>query len=887
MGVPSFFKWMLHKYPKTVVPALEVVPVPDEQGDFQPVDLDEPNPNGYEYDNFYLDMNGLVHPCCHSCDPLPENEEEMMLRIFAMVDEVVSIVRPRKLLYLALDGTAPRAKMNQQRARRFKSAIEARSNRKMEDELRERFMNAGFERMPEKKSWDQNVITPGTHFMEKLSIALEWYIMERVNNDPYFAKLAVVFSDSNVPGEGEHKIMNYVRSCRTKPDYNQNTRHCVYGLDADLVMLALTTHEPYFSVIRDHIDFRDPNAKGRNKATCPPGYSNYDFLHCNVVREYLEADLHHLQTRALPMAYDFERCVDDFVFICFFSGNDFLPCLPSLEIREGGLDILIDFYSYHLEDLGGYITDHGEVNMQRLATLLEVIGNKEDLIFQVRSRRNEKRAQRFTKIRDSDRRRRSAKLKELKESLTRGVGSGAEMFKEIISLEKEEKNDVDGIVADSVEFGKDGWKNRYYKSKFFMSYGENFRNGQVDAAYHYLVGVQWVMRYYFQGTASWKWYYPYHYPPFASDLCFMASTFQAPPVFEIGTPFSPVTQLMGVMPPESRHALPSAAHWYMMDSKSPIINMYPDEIKVDYEGKRFQWMGVVLLPFIDEIGLEAAAEKVENNLTKEERKRNSLGQERVYAHRATPLGAKIDNMYKGRGVLEGKEEFIKGTEVAERVKKRYMSNMYKSWVDDPLKYSVAATQICGSVSPNGTAHCPIDGTYVSSYEKLNVDPIEDNQVMIGRYLLPDFYPHSSALLPDVIIPPPHLTDDDKVLLVKQVFSFVGDNPDSRLEARTVRATDRSQHSPMPRVGGKNSGKYGGKSGFKGDKGPRQAGKGSSHSYDSGNGWQKGGGKFGGKQTTPVQRAVSHHLQPYPVNAKGGKGNRYEPYAPRKGGKGKK
>jgi 5'-3' exonuclease len=98
-------------------------------------------------------------------------------------------------------------------------------------------------------------------------------------------------------------------------------------------MLALASHEPYFTISRDHVDFKNPNAKGRNKEEEPPGTSNFDFLHVHILREYLEAEFSVLQSIHLPFEYNFERCLDDFVFLCFFVGNDFLPHLPSLEIK--------------------------------------------------------------------------------------------------------------------------------------------------------------------------------------------------------------------------------------------------------------------------------------------------------------------------------------------------------------------------------------------------------------------------------------------------------------------------------------------------------------------------------------------------------------------------
>ena len=69
------------------------------------VDLSGANPNGVEFDNLYIDMNGVIHPCSHPEDrPAPRNEEEIFECIFDALDRMMNIVRPRKLLYLAIDG---------------------------------------------------------------------------------------------------------------------------------------------------------------------------------------------------------------------------------------------------------------------------------------------------------------------------------------------------------------------------------------------------------------------------------------------------------------------------------------------------------------------------------------------------------------------------------------------------------------------------------------------------------------------------------------------------------------------------------------------------------------------------------------------------------------
>ena len=169
MGVPTFYRYIHEKFPKAVRDYVEVMP----DGLDAATEADwsaEPNPNGIEVDNLYLDFNGIVHNATHPEDrPAPSGFDAMMLEVFRRVDRIVLAARPRRLLYLALDGVAPRAKMNQQRSRRFMAVREASSQRVSA-------LDAAADEDGDGK-FDHNAITPGTEFMLQLGKCLRYYLV--------------------------------------------------------------------------------------------------------------------------------------------------------------------------------------------------------------------------------------------------------------------------------------------------------------------------------------------------------------------------------------------------------------------------------------------------------------------------------------------------------------------------------------------------------------------------------------------------------------------------------------------------------------------------------------------------------------------------------------
>ncbi|XP_054160745.1 5'-3' exoribonuclease 2-like [Oppia nitens] len=680
MGVPAFFRWLSKKYPSIVVECDDAV-----------------RGNAY-FDNLYLDMNGIIHPCSHpEYKAAPETEEDMFLAIFEYIENIMKIVKPKKLLYMAVDGCAPRAKMNQQRSRRFRASQESIEKlleiQKIKQELRDRGIEV--KDKPKEAHFDSNVITPGTQFMINLSHALRQWIDEKLSSDNedkdgiWPKDLIVILSDASVPGEGEHKIMEYIRKQKAQTEsYNPNLSHCLYGADADLIMLGLATHELNFTILREEFKPNQPRPcdlcgqLGHDMKECMgterpldeepslvPTEPEFIYIRLCVLREYLEKEC---STAAVHL--DFERFIDDFVFLCFFVGNDFLPHLPSLEIRENAIDRLISIYkdiAVKYPDPNPYLTKDGTVRMERVQYVLQELGEVEDEIFKQRQdneirfkerRKRQKlqqqrqqgfdsqwmrpeavvrgqRPQVFDNTRDEafklrattcvDNLSAAQKLKAmLKDGPSDQQNNGSNVDTSQNNKRKSDVlNDEDSEPEDLVQLYNEGWKERYYLHKFDCS-SSDITEVSSMVAREYVIGLCWVLMYYYQGCCDWKWFYPFHYAPFASDCKNITE-------IEIkfdrkSRPFRPLEQLMSVFPAASSQNLPPSWRALMTASNSSIIDFYPNTFKIDLNGKKAAWMGVALLPFIDEERLFSALTNVYNNLTEDEIIRNSRGSHLIF-----------------------------------------------------------------------------------------------------------------------------------------------------------------------------------------------------------------------------------------------------------------
>ncbi|CAI2359350.1 unnamed protein product [Moneuplotes crassus] len=359
MGIPKFFRWLVRRYPMILADI-------KEENDVPPID------------NLYLDLNGVVHNATHSNDPKKleriskaKDFEVIWAEVVQYIDDIIHLVKPKEMIMFAVDGVAPRAKMNQQRSRRFKTAQERHELKKLADD-------ALIEQDPELQvsdMFDVNSISPGTDFMVELNRKLDYYIQHKINTDPLYSKIKIILSGSDVPGEGEHKIMEYIREYKNSDYYHEGTRHCIYGQDADLIMLSLLSHEPNFTIIREEVKYKREQVEGivRNEFIMT---NNFQLLYLPVLRQYLDMEFKPVIEK-LELEYNLERVIDDIIFFCFFVGNDFLPSLSVLDIAEASVDTLFEIYKTTLSDIGDYVTENGLIYWDRAEKLIEGLASHE------------------------------------------------------------------------------------------------------------------------------------------------------------------------------------------------------------------------------------------------------------------------------------------------------------------------------------------------------------------------------------------------------------------------------------------------------------------------------------------------------------------------------
>uniref|UniRef100_A0A8C7NNH3 Xrn1 helical domain-containing protein n=1 Tax=Oncorhynchus mykiss TaxID=8022 RepID=A0A8C7NNH3_ONCMY len=446
------------------------------------------------------------------------------------------------------------------RRRRSLSAKEA------EDKIKKALEKG--EVLPSEARFDSNCITPGTDFMARLQEQLKYFVNSKLSTDNAWKGVNVYLSGHETPGEGEHKIMEFIRWENTKPDHDPNTRHCLYGLDADLMMLGLTSHEPHFSLLREEVRF---GGKKNQKRITAPEETTFHLLHLSLFREYIDYEFSEVKNK-ISFEYDLERIIDDWILMGFLVGNDFIPHLPHLHINHDALPLLYRTYISVLPTLGGYLNENGHLNLGNFEKYLE-------------------------KLSEFDREHFNEVFVDLKwfeskvgnKYLNEAAGLAAE---EAHCKDSRKKDLKDSLCLAALDEDRDA------QQTYLLITGQLLCEFLANQALCYVEGIQWILHYYYHGVQSWSWYYPHHYAPFLSDVRNIA---HLKLTFDMGKPFMPFQQLLGVLPSASKDLLPQSYRHLMTSENSSIIEYYPLDFKTDLNGKQQEWEAVVLIPFIDEV----------------------------------------------------------------------------------------------------------------------------------------------------------------------------------------------------------------------------------------------------------------------------------------------
>ena len=569
MGVPGFFAWILRKFRnKILLPQL---------------------PSNPEY--LYIDANCLFHPECFkildyfidetNVDTL---EDKMFRRIINYLDYLENFIQPKQMMYISVDGTAPLAKIGQQRKRRFKSIMDI----KMKNDIKLKH-NIRFN-----ECWNNTVITPGTEFMEKLHRRLYDHYNRKKT------KINYILSSYHTSGEGEHKILQHIKK-HTK----NGEPIVVYGLDADLIFLTMASRRNNIYLLREETHFgKAPDVELLDPVTDVA--QHLIFVSINETKRAYNSEIVRMieNNRNINVKVNDDiNFADDLIFICFLLGNDFLPHFPSIDIHRGGLDMLIDCYIMALAEYQQLMisfdnNDVPKIEMPMFKYLIKKLGEKEERHFKYEMENH---------IRNKERRKCFAN--------------------DPYSIEVWEMENLRNItVDDPVKLGSDSadlWKFRYYEHYFKTS--EHQKQFVDNLCYLYLEGMMWVTKYYFEQCDDWLWQFPYDYAPFISDIgSFLEiSNINMNDIkFDKRNPIPTMVQLTSVLPPQCYNILPKDYQQLTTNDKSPIIDMFPKKISIDFLYKDQYWQGIPRVPYLD---IERIIDAIKNKkMSKDELKRSEL-----------------------------------------------------------------------------------------------------------------------------------------------------------------------------------------------------------------------------------------------------------------------
>ena len=510
MGIPSYFAHFVKQHRQIIKPVNR---------------LNKP------INNLYLDCNGFIYEGAMKF----VSEEVLIKSVCDKLIYYINLLKPNKKVFIAFDGVAPVAKLDQQRKRRYLSWFQG-----------ELLANFSKKNDVSVQKWNTSAITPGTLFMDALALGIK----QRFQNPREFGLEQLIISCADEVGEGEHKIYEYIRK---EPLYHKFTTTVIYGLDADLIMLTLN----HLHISNQMYLFREtPEFIKSVDSTLNPNE-----LYLLDIPEFGKKIGEEFTPATNP--------ISDYIFLFFLLGNDFLPHFPALNIRTNGIDLLLNAYREAVLSKNLSLIADGKIVWKNLRLLIAYLSQNE-----------------LTYIKREYIQKAKGKNKRSNYNTT-----PLKAFEDkLVNLPS-----TDRATELYINPEETGWETRYYHSLFDI-YGEERKK---EICQNYLEGLEWTFKYYSTGCVDWHWTYKYHYPPLLADLIQYVpyyDTLLIPLENVANKAVSPYVQLSYVLPKQNLYLLPSEFKEKLLLEKP---DWYVDKCDFQWAFCKYFWEAHVKLPEID------------------------------------------------------------------------------------------------------------------------------------------------------------------------------------------------------------------------------------------------------------------------------------------------
>ena len=479
-------------------------------------------------DLYCIDFNGIIHNIAQDIIKKYSNgandagnsndiiENEIIEGVWVRIKYYIDNYKATKYIICA-DGVAPLAKMFQQRKRRYLNIY-----KNILDNVN--------------IIWDTNAITPGTLFMEKLNT----YIRRNINDDRNKEK--VIYSGSDECGEGEHKIFKMIK------DAPIDDKIIIHGLDADLIILSLMSRKENIYLMRE---MKDPHTNN----------TVYNYLN---IKELRKAILCELKTNwDINFEYDDDDLIETYCTACSILGNDFIPHLLTIELKNNGIDMLLSATKRSIKT-NGLLVNNGVINHNCLIDIFKDLANTEDEdIHRI--------CERYIKKRQPD--------------------------------NKSTPSDYYGLknkdpLINTIYNSPNKWRQEYYRIIFDNNISID-STVMFNSCNNYIKGIYWVYSYYKGMEIDCEWYYPYNYPPTIKDILNHSIANEVPVLNNNNNFVSSYIQLLIVLPKYSVKLLSKKHQRYMLDMYAGLFHMYPVKYNIQTFLKTQLWECSPILPLIN------------------------------------------------------------------------------------------------------------------------------------------------------------------------------------------------------------------------------------------------------------------------------------------------